>query len=147
MLSEDEARQKISELLPTTNLVRADFVEVSARRLDGQPVGADELYPIQIEVQFGEIDAAIVFRIMVSVDRPDLSTAVTMVLVYSVAAVAEWMGDPMLLRVFGGHVAVPTMIPLARAKIREVTSDMATSPILLGLHKPATLDPLVEVGR
>jgi hypothetical protein len=146
MLSEDEARQKLSELLPTTDLLRADFVEVSARRLDAQPVDAAEIHPIQIEVQFGELEGAVVFRITVSIDRPDLSTAVTMILIYSVANVAEWMSDPMLLRVFGGHVAVPTMIPLARAKIREVTSDMATSPILLGLHKPATLDPLAEVG-
>jgi hypothetical protein len=146
MLSEEEARQKLSELLPTTNLVRADFVEVSARRsLDVEPVGADAVFPIQIEVQFGEAEGAIIFRITVSVDRPDLSAAATMVLLYSVGNVAEWMNDPMLLRVFGGHIAVPTMIPFARAKIREVTSDMATAPILIGLYRAATLDPLVEM--
>jgi hypothetical protein len=140
MLTEPEATQVLRDLLETTTLQRIDVLKLSSERFDAPPVGANQIFPMNIQVQMGEIESAVVFRVVVSVERPDAVASVELLLTFQVADVAQWQ-DPMILRVFGGQVAVPAAVPIARAKIREATSDMGTSPITLGLYSPKTLVP------
>ena len=145
-MNEQEATATLADLIGRTALQRIDFIRLQAERIEGaEPVGPGLTFPTSIQVQISEPSSEITFRVTVSVQRPDLSVLADAVAIYKIddSDVAAWR-DEAVLRVFGGRVAVAAVIPIARAKIRELTNDMGILPVLLGLYDAKPLPPSEE---
>jgi hypothetical protein len=141
-VNEDEATVAITAALGQVQLVRIAFVQLLAERVDGSDaVGEGLQFPMTMGVAIGRGPASeLVFRISVSVERPDVRTLAVADAIYSVPDSDIW-DDATLQRVFGGRIAVPAVMPFARSKIRELTNEMGIIPVLLGMYEPSALQP------
>jgi hypothetical protein len=139
-VTEDEATEAITSALGEVQLITIFFLSLRAERSESnEPVGPGESFPMNINANIGRnSEGHLVYRVTFDVERPDVAVHAESVAAYKVGDSLMW-DDSTVQRVFGGRIAVPAVLPIARAKIREMTNDMGIIPVLLGIYEPKPL--------
>lgn len=132
MPAETDATEQVRAMLPDVNLTVINILEAAMSRTDQPPVGPGLRFPTQLEVGHQIIEGAIVFRIAVSVDRPDITTRVAVGVMYAVPDTNAFR-DEAVVRTFGERIALPAAYPFARSKLFDLTVDSGVPPVVLDL--------------
>lgn len=123
----------MAELLSAVAFTGINVLEATMVRKDGsQRVAPDEQFPATMEVGYQIVESAAIYRLTISVDRPDLVTRVAIAAQYLCPDTSRF-SDPEVARLFGEKVATPAIYPFARAKMWEITTDTGVPPVMLNL--------------
>lgn len=131
-----EALDQVKAMLPDTSLMAINFVELQMMRKNTPPTGGGETFPAAIEVGYQVVGATMVYRVGMTVDRPDIFARVVVLVQYNVPDV-DAFSDTAVAQVFGERVALPAGYPFARSKLFEMTVDTGVPAVTMGMMDPS----------
>lgn len=132
MAEVEDANVVVRGMLQQVSLTAINFLEVSMVRKPGEPVGPGLTFPSQLELAHQVVENAVVYKVQVTVDRPDLTVTAALAIMYVVPDVTVFE-DNDVQRTFGERIALPACYPFLRSKIFEMTTDCGAPPVMLNL--------------
>lgn len=129
----DSPREIVARLLSESTLAGVNFLEAHMiRKPDVEPVAPDVVFPVEMQIAYQVVDTGAVFRLQVTVDRPDLRASTVVAVEYRISDVHPF-GDAAVAQLFGERVALPAAYPFARSKLLELTWDSGVSPVIINI--------------